>query len=122
MVDGLAQAVGKGLDCHEAEDLVVADLLKPGHFFDEHYVYVVFVDVKCAPITHRMMNTLKASCPFILNFFDDPLLTNSNKLAEYFNIHDKVHGAEYILNGVADVGLIFEDGEEVKSLVVMFDA
>jgi hypothetical protein len=74
------------------------------------------------PLTHRLMNTLEASCFFILNFFDDPLLTNGNKLAEYFDIHDKVHGAEYILKGVADVGLIFEDGEEVKSLVVVFDA
>lgn len=82
----------------------------------------MLIDVVCAPLTHGLIYTLGASCPFVLNFLDDPLFTDGNKLAEYFNIHDKVHGAEYILKGVTDVCLIFEDGEEVESLVVVFDA
>lgn len=55
-----------------------------------------------------------------LDFFADPCLTDFNKIAEDFHVHNIVHGTDNIFKSVVDLVLVFKNRQKMKFLIIVF--
>lgn len=74
------------------------------------------------PLFNLWYHTFLSVGPLFLDFLSDPALDHSPKFAEHFHVHDKVHGADDILEGVADLALVLENRQEMETFVVVLDS
>ena len=85
------------VDCHQAEDLIVAYIVKASHFLHHHHIYQVLVNIIPLPLLNLPRHSLRPPLPLLLNLLPDPPLTNCHKLTKNLHVHHKVHRTNYIL-------------------------